>query len=137
MKNWIIVSLGCGNYLTAVFLKPQLKLKIQPFLVEGSVSLILDPIQRIFSISAFLKVIHTPKSPMKRGWIKCRENGLSTFGQLTLNMGVFILSMVSPDCKDIKISLGEVHFCGTWFTPSFRGFWGRGWPFKRLKWKNP
>ena len=31
----------------------------------------------------------------------------------TLDMGVFIWSMSSPDCKDIKIAMEEVFFRGT------------------------
>ena len=40
-------------------------------------------------------------------------SGFSSFRQLTLDMGVFIRSMGSPDCKHIKMSLKEVHFFGT------------------------
>ena len=57
----------------------------------------------------------------------------STFRQLTLDIGVFIRSMESPDCEDIKIAMQEVPFCSTWFTPSFGGFWGHRWPLERLK----
>jgi hypothetical protein len=44
--------------------------------------------------------------------------------------------MGSPDCQDIKIAMEEGYFRGTWFNPffwDFSGFWGRGWPLKRLK----
>ena len=44
-------------------------------------------------------------------------------------MGVFIMSMGCPDCKDIEIAMGEVYFGGTLFNPlfgGFEGFWGRG-----------
>ena len=54
---------------------------------------------------------------------------ISAFRQLTLDMGVFIRSMGSPDSKDIKISMGKVHFGTTWFTPSLLGFLGHGWPW--------
>ena len=64
-------------------------------------------------------------------------SGFSTFGQLTLDMGVFIWSMGSLDCKDMQIAVEKVHFCCTWFLPSFGGFWGRGWPLKRRKGQNP
>jgi hypothetical protein len=33
---------------------------------RGSISLIINPFLRVFSISGFLKVIHTPKTPQKR-----------------------------------------------------------------------
>ena len=36
-----------------------------------------------------------------------------SFGQLTLDMGVFKRSMGSPDCDDIEIVMGEVYFQGT------------------------
>ena len=48
----------------------------------------------------------------------------SSFGQLTLDMGVFIRSIGSPNCKDIKIATEKGYFQGTWFTPSFLGFGG-------------
>ena len=44
-------------------------------------------------------------------------SGFSSFWQLTLDMGVFIRFMGSPDCKDLKNAMGEVNFWGTWFTP--------------------
>ena len=46
-------------------------------------------------------------------------SGFLSFGQLTLDMGVFIRSMGSPDCEDIEIVMGEVYFRGTWFNPLF------------------
>ena len=40
-------------------------------------------------------------------------SGFLSFGQLTLDMGVFIRSMGSPDYEDIEIVMGEVYFWGT------------------------
>jgi hypothetical protein len=40
-------------------------------------------------------------------------SGFLSFGQLTLDMGVFIRSMGSPVCEDIEIVMGEVYFRGT------------------------
>ena len=37
----------------------------------------------------------------------------STFGQLTLGMGVIRRFMGSPDCKDFKDAMKEVNFPGT------------------------
>ena len=45
----------------------QLNHEIHPFVVEGSVSLILKPSLRVFAISSFLKVVHTPQNPQKEG----------------------------------------------------------------------
>ena len=39
--------------------------------------------------------------------------GFSSFGQLTLEMGVFIRFMGSPDCKDLKNAMEEVNFLST------------------------
>ena len=44
----------------------------------------------------------------------------SSFWQPTLDMGVFISFMRSPDCEDFKNSTEEVNFWGTWFTPLFK-----------------
>jgi hypothetical protein len=57
--------------LTAVFLilvqcQPQLNCKIQPIVVEGVRFNHIKPFLEVFAISAFLKVIHAPKTP-KRG----------------------------------------------------------------------
>ena len=41
---------------------------IRPIIVEGFVSIIISPFLRVYTISAFLKVIHAPKTP-KRGGI--------------------------------------------------------------------
>jgi hypothetical protein len=115
------------------------------------------------SISGFLKVIHTPKTP-QRGFfqvlqklissiaffkssqlglpinllntpmsrVSCRNDGNfenqadqfraflhkmqihhSSFGQLTLGMGVFRRFMGSPDCQDLKNAREEVNFRDT------------------------
>ena len=45
--------------------------------------------------------------------LKAWFSGFSTFRQLTLDMGVLIRSMGSPDCEDIKIAFGGF---GTWMT---------------------
>jgi hypothetical protein len=37
-------------------------------------------------------------------------SGFLSLGQLTLDMGVFIWSMGSPNCKDIEIAMGEGFF---------------------------
>ena len=55
-------------YLTAVFLNwcngnPDQIAKSNCLWLRGSVSLKLNPFLRVFSISAFLKVIHAPKTP--------------------------------------------------------------------------
>ena len=118
---------------------PSLMAKSNHLWMRGS--LIPNPFLRVLSISGFLKVIHAPKTPQKR----C-ESGTSKinflysvfkilvigtfhepykpFWQLTLDMGVFIRFMGSPDCKDLKNAMGEVNFLGTWFTPLFGGFGG-------------
>jgi hypothetical protein len=49
-------------------------------------------------------------------------SGFSTFGQVTLDLGVFIRSMGSPNCEDMKFAMYEVYFIGTCFTPFFGGF---------------
>ena len=51
-------------------------------------------------------------------------SGFSSFGQLTLDMGVFRRFIGSPDCKDLKNAMGEVNFWGTWFTHLLGGFGG-------------
>jgi hypothetical protein len=48
----------------------------------------------------------------------------STFRQLTLDMGVFIDIMGSPDCNYIKIAMGEVDFLGYLIHPLFFGVLG-------------
>ena len=145
--------------------------------LRGSVSLLLNPFLRVFSISAFLKVIHAPKEGVNqvlRKWtflhsdfyilairashqpykdpisrVSCQSvekswepgqsnlaiftmlcswycvvnldfrwrspqlawfSRLSTFRQLTLDMVVFIRTMGSPDCEDIKIIYGGSPF---------------------------
>ena len=40
-------------------------------------------------------------------------SGFSSFGQLTLGMGVFRRFMGSPDCEDFKNTIEEVNFRGT------------------------
>ena len=40
-------------------------------------------------------------------------SGFSSFRQPPLGMGVFIRSMASHDCKDIKNAMEEVNFRGT------------------------
>jgi hypothetical protein len=50
------------------------------------------------------------------GWLKKFGLAQNIFGPvkgqgITLDMGVFIWSMGSPNCKDIKIAIEEVHFC--------------------------
>jgi hypothetical protein len=40
-------------------------------------------------------------------------SGFSSFGQLTLGMGVFGRFMGSPDCQDLKNAMEEVNFQGT------------------------
>ena len=37
-------------------------------------------------------------------------SGFLSFGQLFLDMGVFIRSMGSPNCEDIEIVMGKVYF---------------------------
>ena len=37
-------------------------------------------------------------------------SGFSSFRQPTLGMGVFIRSMASPNCKDLKNAMEEVNF---------------------------
>ena len=47
-------------------------------------------------------------------------SGFSLLGQETLDMGVFIYLMGSPDCEDLKKYMWEGYFRGTWNW----GFWG-------------
>jgi hypothetical protein len=78
--------------------------------LRGFVSIILNPFLRVFAISAFLKVIHAPKTPNFRypkkfffkKFLKKKFSGFSLFGQETLDMGVFIYLLGSPDCEDLK-----------------------------------
>ena len=89
--------------LTAVFFKlvqcqSRLNRKIQPFVVEGIRFTHTQPIPKGFGLSAFLKVIHAPKT----------FQDFFTFWQLILDMVVFIRFMKSPGF--------------------FGGFWGCGWP---------
>ena len=46
-------------------------------------------------------------------------SGFLSFSQLILDAGVFIMSIGSPDCKDIEKYMGEVYFQGTLFNPLF------------------
>ena len=56
--------------------------------------------------------------------------------QQTLDMGVFILSMRSPDCKDIKIAMDEVFFRSTYLIHLlFFGVFGAWMIFKKAEMK--
>ena len=57
---------------------------------------------------------------------------LSTFKQLTLDMGVFIRSMGSTNYKDIKIAMEEVHFHHL-----FVGILGMWMTFKKAEMEKP
>ena len=66
--------------LTAVFFKlvqcqPRQIAKSDQLWLRGFVSIILNPFLRVFAISAFLKVIHAPKTPNFR----YPENNLPTY----------------------------------------------------------
>ena len=79
---------------------------------------------------SFLKVKNHEKKILKK---KCFEfffclkfffQNFFTFRQRTLNMGVFIRFMGSPDWDFMKMAMGEVYFLLE--KTSFGGFWGRG-----------
>ena len=61
-------------------------------------------------------------------------SGFSKFGQLTFDMGVFIRSMGSPDCEDIKIAMEEAHFAVPDLPPLF-GVLGAWMTFKKAEMK--
>ena len=65
----------------------------------------------------------TPKNLRTLKKIFKEADGLG-IGQETLDMGVFIYLMGSPNCEDFEKYMWEGYFWGTWNTPSFGGLGG-------------
>ena len=88
--------------------QPRLKRKIQLFVVQGvGFTHTSHPFLKVFSISVFSKGHPPPPKPLKKRWWS----------------------------GTMKMDSPHSYFCSNWFTPSFLGFWGHGWPLKMLKWK--
>jgi hypothetical protein len=71
--------------------------------LRGSVSLIINPFLRVFAISAFLKVIHAPKTP-KRG----DESGTSKINFPHSNFDILAIGTSHEPHKHphIKVKVG-------------------------------
>ena len=90
--------------------------------VEGVHFTHTQPIPKIFFHFSHFKGHPRPQTPHK----DVVNQEFSTFRQLTLAMGLFIRSMGTPVCKDIKIAMGEVHFRSI-----FLGVFGAWMTFKK------
>jgi hypothetical protein len=78
--------------------------------LRGFVSIILHPFQRVFAISAFLKVI-APKTPETPLISEAHDSTLFLVKIPQIDQPVQNRSMGSPDCKDLKKNIcGKVIF---------------------------
>ena len=88
-KMWSLCWLNSSFFWNWCNVNPKKIAKSDQLWLRGFVSIILNPFLRVFAISAFLKVIHAPKTP-KRGY---PENNLPTY--------IFFISLQSEFPMDL------------------------------------
>ena len=127
-----------SSFFKLVQCQPQPNHKIWQIVVEGVCFNHTWPISNGFlPFQSFKRSSTDPKPPKEKVFQVPREKvfqkiskkkklkfflGFSLLGQETLDMGVFIYLMGSPDCEDLKKYMWEGYFRGTWNTSSLGGF---------------